>query len=532
MQSRTKIVLYYPRLADTTRSAPSGKDVLPLSVLTIAGWPVKDGHEVVVIDGNLAESEEEAHARLVDACEGAHIYGHSAILGHQVTDGHRATRKVRERHPEATIIAGGWFPSVVPEEYLSTGFYDAICLGQGEVTFREFVEAVASGANLEGVQGLALPREGGVHYTDHRPVVGWDKLVNCPWDLIDFQPYHDAQVKQRGQRLVERLQRPPRLTVKRPHVGISYFASFGCPEPCTFCCAPEVTGQRWKAMPADRMLDDLGELSERWDFDVVRFHDANWAVAEKRVREFAAGKIERGLDFHYFSMLQAFSLLRAKPETLDLMRDSNCYLVNIGAEAGSPETMANLIGKHTVGDGNLEAAVEMDKRGIMTWMTYIIGFPKEDRASMMATLDQARRIRAECSLAHPAVWTYQPIPGTPMYRQACELGFQPPKTLEGWGEFGEYHLEATWDAPIPEDVHVRRRLFQHYASLSHGHTRGRVGMWEKSARRRLESDDWRFARVEAKAFDIVDRFQRKVMGRQHPRPAWMKGDGVPATSGA
>jgi radical SAM superfamily enzyme YgiQ (UPF0313 family) len=327
------------------------------------------------------------------------------------------------------------------------------------------------------------------------------------------------------------LARPPGFKPNRAHIGIAYFASFGCPEPCAFCCSPEVSDQSWKAMPAARMLDDLQQLRERWDFDIVRFHDANWGVAEKRVREFCEGKLERGLDFFYFPMLQASSILRYQARTRDLMAESGCYLVNIGAETGSEGTMRELIGKHTTGDDNLNAALEMDRRGITTWMTYIIGFPGEGRASMLATLDQARRIRAAGSHTHPSVWPYQPIPGTPMYRRALELGFKPPADLEGWGEFGEYHMEANWTSPIPPDVLLRRRLYQHYATLSHGIVRGKIGVWERRAQRRLASGNWRFARFEAKAFDLVDRFSRRVLGRRKPTPDWIEGDGKPVTGG-
>jgi anaerobic magnesium-protoporphyrin IX monomethyl ester cyclase len=532
MTARATIVLYYARLADSETGPPSGKDVLPLSVLTIAAWPHRDGHDVVILDGNLFETEAEAHAAVVDACDGATIFGTTAILGHQVSDGFRCTRAVRARYPKIHTIAGGWFPSVEPELYLSTGLWDAVCLGQGEITFREYVDAVVSGADLGGVAGLAIRREGAVHYTDHRQVVGWDKLLNCPWDLLDFEPYRRAQLEQRGGRLVERLPRPNGFKENRGHVGIAYYASYGCPEPCTFCCSPEVTGQRWKAMPAQRILDDLEELTDRWDFDVVRFHDANWGVAHKRVREFCEGKLERDLDFFWFSMLQASSVMRYEERTVDLMAESGCYVVNIGAETGSERTMLELIGKHTAGDENFDAALEMDKRGIVTWMTYIIGYPGEERSSMLQTIDQARRIRAACPTAHPAVWTYQPIPGTPLYRQAVEDGFVPPTTHEDWGNFGEYHLEATWDAPVPEDVHVRRRLFQHYASLSHGLTRGQIGFWERRAQQRLQAGNWRFARAEAKAFDLVDRFSRRVLGKARPSPEWMKGDGVPVSTGS
>lgn len=68
--SRGKIVLYFPMQADPAKGLVSGRDLLPLSVLTIAGLPDREGYEVVIIDGNLY-SEAEAQARVIAACEGA-----------------------------------------------------------------------------------------------------------------------------------------------------------------------------------------------------------------------------------------------------------------------------------------------------------------------------------------------------------------------------------------------------------------------------------------------------------------------------
>ena len=507
MRARAKVVLYYPRLTDTSRRPAAGLDVLPLSVMTLAGLPKRAGFEVVVIDGNLSRSPEEAHRRAVEACEGALVFGATGILGHQVADAELVARAVRERRPKVARIVGGWFASVLPEPYLADGLYDAVCLGQGELTFLDYVEARAAGEPLDAVPGLALLRDGALAFTAHRPVVGWSQLAAVPWELLDFEPYRRGQVAQRTGPLTERLPRPRALTDPRPHIGIAYYASFGCPEPCAFCCSPEVTSRRWKAMSAGEMLDDLEELTRRWGFDVVRFHDANFGVSEKRVREFCEGKLARGLRWHWFAMLQAHSVLRYAKDTLDLMAESGCFIVNIGAEAGSDEMMAR-IGKNTHGDENVDAAVEMSRRGIDTWMTYIIGFPDEERGSMLATIEQARRIRALCPGAHPAVWPYQPIPGTPMYRRAVELGFQPPRNLAEWGAFGDYHLDETWPGRIPPDIKLRRRLFQHYSSLSLGIPRGRVGWWERRASRRIASGSWRGARVEAKAFDLVARMGR------------------------
>src|SRR4029078_1769258 len=116
-----------------------------------------------------------------------------------------------------------------------------------------------------------------------------------------------------------------------PRFPISYFSSFGCPVKCTFCCSPQVSGLRWKSMPAGRMLDDLCDLQDRWGFDGVQFYDANFAVDVKRVDAFARGLLDRGRKLHWIAYVQAESILRASPATLDAMADSGFYGCILGA---------------------------------------------------------------------------------------------------------------------------------------------------------------------------------------------------------
>jgi len=79
-------------------------------------------------------------------------------------------QKVREAAPDLPIIWGGWFPSVAPELYLSKGLADAVCLGQGEVTFTEWLKALRDGTPVTEVAGLALWIDGKVHRTAKRKV--------------------------------------------------------------------------------------------------------------------------------------------------------------------------------------------------------------------------------------------------------------------------------------------------------------------------------------------------------------------------
>jgi len=169
---KKKIVLYQPQQCDQKRGIPSSRDLLPLEMLTIATFPDREGYEVVIIDAQLYE-EEEAHRRLLEACEGALLYATTGILGYMVVDGYNASKKVRERFPDLTSVVGGWFASVKTEMQLRTGFYDAVVLGQGEFVFHEIVQAVDAGEPLDSVQGLLLLRPYDAVFTVKRKPVSW-----------------------------------------------------------------------------------------------------------------------------------------------------------------------------------------------------------------------------------------------------------------------------------------------------------------------------------------------------------------------
>ena len=516
---KKKIVLYQPAQVDESLGLPSSKDLLPLEMLTIAAWPLQDGYEIVIVDGSIT-SPEEAHRRVLEACEGALLYATTGILGYMVYDGLQCTRKVKARYPDLPAFIGGWFASVRPDLHLATGLYDAVVFGQGEITFRDLVQAVDSGADLEKVEGLGLWRDGEVFRTPKRAVVGWDKVANVPWHLLDIEPYRRHQMRAQSHKDVLRMPTPEAMGNRAPYFGITYFSSYGCPEPCTFCCSPMVTDRRWKPMPAARMLDDLQELKERWNFDVVRFHDANFGVMEKRSREFAQGVVDRGLRFWWNAFIETHSILHYKPETLDVMVESGLYVAEIGAEAGTDDMMKR-IGKPIHGDDNVEGAKLLDQRGICANLTYIIGYPGESKESMLATIDQCRRVHVACPRSRATVWPFRPIPGTDMWEQAIAEGYQPPTELEDFGSLGQYHLEETWIGRIPDDVMLERKMYHHFATLDYGLARGKIGWWEKRARKRLAQGNLSKGLMEARAFDLYHRITKKLFPKPDISRSWV-----------
>ncbi len=519
IQRKKKIVLYQPKQVNETLGLESSKDMLPLEMLTISGYPLQDGYQIEIVDGSLYRGDA-GHRRLLEECEGAMLVATTGILGYMVNDGYQAMGKVKAKFPDLPAVIGGWFASVRPDLQLETGYYEAVILGQGELTFRDVVRAIDAGEPLDTIPGLALMRDGEVIKTERRAVAGWDEIPDVPWHLLDIEPYKEHQMRANSARDVLRLPTPPWIGYGKPYFGITYFGSYGCPEPCTFCCSPIVTDRRWKPMPAQRMLDDLEMLHDRWGFDSVRFHDANWGVQKQRSRDFAEGLLNRNLQFGWNAFIETHSILHYPKDTLDMMAESGMYVAEIGAEAGTEEMMKK-IGKPIYGDDNIEAAVEMDRRGVQGSITYIIGYPHESEESMIATIDQCRRLHNAAPLARPNVWPFRPIPGTVMWDQAIELGYEGPKTLPEWGSIGEYHLEETWPGVIPERVKQMRMMYQHYATMSYGLARGRIGWWEKRAQKRLATGSYVNGQFEARAFGLYNKVRKKLFNPTDVPRSWV-----------
>jgi hypothetical protein len=106
---------------------------------------------------------------------------------------------------------------------------------------------------------------------------------------------------------------------------------------------------------------------------------------------------------------------------------------------------------------------------------------------MIATLKQAAMVKHRYPIAGSEVYPFRPIPGTAMWDEAIVQGYRAPTRLEDYGTLGQYHLEETWKGRIPADVMLERKMYHHFATLDYGLARGKLGWWERSARRRERS---------------------------------------------
>ncbi len=447
IQKKKKIVLFLPHRADPAQGVRVAADLTPLELLQIATFPDQAGYECVLIDAMIHDDFE---ARVMEACDGALVFASSCILGYQVAHGAEVARKVRARFPKLPILWGGWFPSVAPELYLKEGIADAVGLGQGEMTFWEAVQALDAGTDLAEVAGLVVLRDGQPVYTAHREVIGFEKIPDVPWHLLDFEAYVERQNNTGSSKVRHKYADPWGWKAGTPYRGFSYFSSFGCPEPCTFCCSPMVTNRRWKALPGKLLAERVLACHDRFDFNILRFQDANFGVAEKRSNEFCTELVAAGSKFWWNATYEIETIARYKEPSLDLLAQSKFSMAALGAEAGSQEQQTRI--KKEIKIPDVEKSLSrLNDRGISTGTSWIIGYPNESRESMLATLRLAAEMKYKFPRSASDIFPFRPIPGTEDFNESVKRGYRAPQTLDEWGAMLEYKLDID-DIRLPPDV--------------------------------------------------------------------------------
>jgi len=154
---------------------------------------------------------------------------------------------------------GGYHPSAMPNEVLSSPNIDAVIIGEGEETFKDLV-INGPGKN---VAGLAYRDNGGIVHTDPRPLI----------DNLDVLPHPLRSI------------RPTRFGEKSKDYSVdTVFTSRGCPWTCSFC-ANDTVQKRWRARTPENVVEELSRMHHPKRKKYIKFWDANFLLDIKRVEK-------------------------------------------------------------------------------------------------------------------------------------------------------------------------------------------------------------------------------------------------------
>ena len=391
-------------MPDSFEHTPSMTMRMPNGALASIAGNIDPHHRVAIADLVLAQrTVRETVSRLVRELA-------PDVVGLSVMTFQRATAAkiialVKALRPQATIVAGGYDPSLAPHIYEQTDSgVDVIVRGEGDVTTRELLRALESGTDLSTVPGLSY---------------------RCGQEFVRTP---DRTVSHLGDEV-----RTPRREA-RVLTGYTFLGrpidvvetSRGCTYDCSFCSIIEMRGRNFHVWPIARVIDDIRDAHAR-GARAIFLVDDNITLNVKRFRELCEAIIAAGLtDIHYIVQGMTSAFASAGEDLAALMRRAGFRYVFLGIENVVDDDLAFLRAQaknaerkdgKRVGSATTHAIELLHRHGLDVVGGLIVGNPDDTRERVETNLRFARRFVDWPYIQHPT-----PYPGTPMTKDFRDRG--------------------------------------------------------------------------------------------------------------
>ncbi|MFO8009235.1 MAG: radical SAM protein [Dehalococcoidia bacterium] len=306
---------------------------------------------------------------------------------------------IREKF-KGIMVCGGPHPTLYPR-IIQDSFLDALCRGEGDEAFLEFVNALQEGNDIKKIRNFVVKMDGDLFQNELRPLI----------QDLDRLPFFDRNIYERYS--LYRKSTSASLMHKTVRTGR------GCPYDCAFCINSSYKqiyrnkGKIVRHRSVDNLIEELSEMARDRDLKFLSFEDDSFTLAPrdwlfdflKRYRH------EVGIPFK----IQTTARLLDEG-TVRALKEANCYSIRFGIEAGN-ENYRNRVLKKKISDEDIFRAARLAKRyGIRLQTFNIMLSPGETLEMCLETYDMNRKIRPDfawCSLLNP-------YPGTEIASYARE----------------------------------------------------------------------------------------------------------------
>ena len=388
-----RVLFFFPKTGYYTRALSN-----PLGLLAIASYLKRLGHDVRIIDCNIrrVRVKKELDSFRPDAV------GVSVMSARGVTDAIRISRVAKQGG--LPVIWGGQMPSLQPEMALSCEYVDHVCVGEGELVWQDILETLQTGGDLAGIPGIACrASEGGVRMTPCRPFMDLKDAGMLDFTLLEMEKYLQTY-----------------LGCKRM---VYLYSAKGCPGNCAFCSNTQFHKSTFRRRPTEYVIAELKELTERYGVDGVYFSDELWCLRRDDMLAFCKQLRENDIHIRFGIQMRMGIFNEADYQ---LLYDCGCRWVFFGIESGNPE-MQKRIHKPYNAQKVSETFAALDRIGIISVASMIIGFPDETEAQLKDSVRLMNTVRASLR----TVYHFTPLPGTELYNEVISRGlYTPAKTLK------------------------------------------------------------------------------------------------------
>ena len=297
-------------------------------------------------------------------------------------------------------LAGGVFPSSVPEILLKEDCVDYVCRGEGEGALVDLCNALEEGKDTSNIKNLWVKKNKTIIKNQIRPALDVNTLP-----IQDLSIFEDISLYRA---MTGKIYRMAPVETQR-----------GCPYACRFCNSPgknafynaQQAGRFFRKKTMKHVQEELREIVSKYNLEYIFFvTDTFLAMSEKEFDEFCEMYSEFKLPFFMNTRPETVTEKRAKK-----LKEVGCHRVNIGVEHGNQNFRINIVGRNYKNEIAIKAFEMMYEVEISTVSNNIVGYPDETRELVFDTIELTRKLKCNDINA----FTFIPYQGTSL-RGLCE----------------------------------------------------------------------------------------------------------------
>ncbi len=304
---------------------------------------------------------------------------------------------IRNTYPDIPLVYGGVHPTLLPEETLQNPLVDAVCIGEGEDSFREYLQRLENHQEPKGVAGIWYKDvSGNIIKNPLRPFrEDLDSIPFPNWDHWDIE---------------NRLKISDLFQIN----VLQFLTSRGCPYSCTFCSNSalrlSMPGKFYRLRSPENIIEEIKFNVDKYYSKGLRhitFADETFGFNAEHLKKLCSLYIKEGLS----EKISWDCLTRVELITEDwvqTVKRAGCILVSLGIESGDEYVRQNVYNKKFTNKQIIDAVTVLRKNKLMFRANIIIGGPEDSEK----TIKESVKLIKEINPVIATYFLYQPLPKT------------------------------------------------------------------------------------------------------------------------
>jgi anaerobic magnesium-protoporphyrin IX monomethyl ester cyclase len=292
------------------------------------------------------------------------VIGISISFDGQLMPALTMSRLIKSSYDKAHVVVGGHIITVLSDilmkyKEIFNIYFDSAVINEGERPLLKLVENISLGKALEDVPNLIYFNHGEVYANEILPSEDINSLPTPCFDGLPFGLYLS------------------------PELVLPILSSRGCYwGKCAFCSDSEFYRCHYQCRDANKVADDIQELSQKYGVGHFSFSDE--ALSPSSISRLSDEFIKRGMKVRCSSNVRLER--QFTPDLCKKIFKAGFRLLYFGLESGCNRIL-NHMNKGITKEIALEVCRNVYESGIWDHLYVIFGFPTESRAEVQETID-------------------------------------------------------------------------------------------------------------------------------------------------